>query len=349
MITVHHRNVAIAHAARSMWLLVAALLGSVLTMGPALPPPDGASAVAFAPVADATSHPPASATPRSSSAAQSVQTGTADATPTGTDRHVAIGLAPTLSLQELAPPLPVLRATASPAPTVEPTPRPTRTATPQPKPKATRDITPKPTVKPASAPTAKATPRPTPEPTAKPAATTKPTPKPAATPKPTPTASPKPTPTASPKPTPTPTPSPVTYSGTKRLWYPALGIDAGWRWYGCEYGGSADGLGKGVYRWGCGPANNIYLMSHAWSTFKAIQQGYHSGALKVGQKVWYANEQSKVSKWQVKWIKRVTLEYFNATVHDWALNDSPTPIMTFQTCDGKDNEYRIIVRLVPAP
>jgi hypothetical protein len=44
----------------------------------------------------------------------------------------------------------------------------------------------------------------------------------------------------------------------------------------------------------------------------------------------------------------VTDEYLDATAGDWALNDSPTPIMTLQTCDGRQDQYRIIVRLVPA-
>jgi len=185
-----------------------------------------------------------------------------------------------------------------------------------------------------------AQPDPTPEPTPK--ATPQPTPK--ATPQPTPKATPEPTP----KPTPEPTPAPVAYSGRSHFWYPALNIDAGWSWYGCDYGGDPNGLGGGVYRWGCGPDNNTYLLSHAWSTFKKLRLAFHSGALQVGQSVWYANAQGDVSGWRVKWIRRVTDEYLDATAGDWALNDSPTPIMTLQTCDGSQSQYRIIVRLVPA-
>jgi hypothetical protein len=194
-----------------------------------------------------------------------------------------------------------------------------------------------PSADPTAAPTAKPEPRATPRATPRPT----PAPKPAATPKPTAAATPKPAPTAEPKPT------PESYTGTSRFWYPALGINAGWKWYGCEYGGSSSGLGAGVYRWGCGPSSNIYLMSHAWSTFEAIRRGYHSGRLKVGQPVWYADKQGKVSEWQVKWIKRVDVDYFNATAGEWALNSSATPIMTLQTCDGAQSQYRIIVRLVP--
>lgn len=107
-------------------------------------------------------------------------------------------------------------------------------------------------------------------------------------------------------------------------------------------------MGGGIYRWGCGPSSNIYLLSHAWSTFKKLRQGYHSGALQVGGQVWYANAQGDVTEWRVKWIRRVTDEYLDATAGEWALNDSPTPIMTLQTCDGSQSQYRIIVRLVPA-
>lgn len=212
--------------------------------------------------------------------------------------------------------------TATPGPTDRPNPtdRPDPTASPTPKP------TPSPTPKPTPSPTAKPTPSPTPKPTA--------------------TATPRPT--ASPTAAPTPAPAPKDYSGRSHFWYPALNIDADWSWYGCDYGGDPNGLGGGIYRWGCGAANNIYLLSHAWSTFKKIKLAYHNGALQEGQNVWYANAQGDVTKWEVKWIRRVTDDYLEATAGEWALNDSPTPIMTLQTCDGNQDQYRIIVRLVPA-
>lgn len=158
-----------------------------------------------------------------------------------------------------------------------------------------------------------------------------------------PEAEPKPPKT---EPQPAPEPPKSDYSGTSRLWYPALGIRASWRWYGCEYGGSPDGLGRGVYRWGCVPKSNVYLMSHAWSTFEAVRRGYHSGAMRTGQSVWYADQGGDVTQWKVKWVKRVTLDHFQATMWEWAANDSASPIMTFQTCDGSNNQFRIIVRLV---
>ena len=247
--------------------------------------------------------------------------------------------APTVAPAQ-ATPLPL----SSPAPQDEPTARPDPTATPRPvnttepterptaRPTDSPDPTPQPTPKATAQPTPKATPQPT----------VKPTPQP--TVKPTPSATPSPTP----QPTPNPTPAPVTYSGQSHFWYPALNIDAGWSWYGCDYGGDPDGLGAGIYRWGCGPANNIYLLSHAWSTFKKLRLAYHSGALQVGQSVWYANAQGDVTHWRVRWIRRVTDEYLDATAGDWALNDSPTPIMTLQTCDGANDQYRIVVRIVPA-
>lgn len=126
-----------------------------------------------------------------------------------------------------------------------------------------------------------------------------------------------------------------------------MNIDASWDWYGCNYGGSSV-MPDGVWRWGCGPDSNIYLLSHASSTFKKLKLAYHSGALQVGQNVWYANPSGDVTKWEVKWIRRVTAIYLESTAGEWALNDSPTPIMTLQTCDGAQSELRIVVRLVPA-
>jgi hypothetical protein len=187
---------------------------------------------------------------------------------------------------------------------------------------------------------------PTPEPTRQPKPKSRPSdrnaPSADATPEPTPR--PKPTPDPTPKPKP---PAEDNYAGTSRFWYPALNIESRWRWYGCEYGGNPSGLGTGIYRWGCNPKSNIYLMSHAWSSFKALKRGYHSGAMREGQTVWYANQKGNTSKWRVKWIKRVTDDYLDATHSEWATVGSKSPIMTLQTCDGANDQYRIIVRLVP--
>jgi hypothetical protein len=234
-----------------------------------------------------------------------------------------------------ATPRPTVRPTDTPDPTAPPTPRPT--ASPTPRPAAT--ATPR--------PTASATPRPTASPSPRPTAAATATPRPTASPTARPTATATPRPTASPTPSPTPTPAPKTYSGRSHFWFPALGIDIDWGWYGCEYGGPST-LPGGVWRWGCGPQNNIYLLSHAWSTFKKIKRAYNNGSLQVGQNVWYANAQGEVTKFEIKWMRRVTVEYLNATANEWALNDSASPIMTLQTCDGANNELRIIVRLVPA-
>ena len=232
----------------------------------------------------------------------------------------------------------------TPAPQVDPTVVPDPTATPRPNATPRPDATPRPTKTPEPTPRPTARSTDTPVPTAQPTARATPAPTPEPTAKPTPSATPAPTP----KPTPEPTPAPVTYSGQSHFWYPALNIDAGWSWYGCDYGGDPNGLGDGIYRWGCGPANNTYLLSHAWSTFKKLRLAFHSGALQVGQSVWYANPQGDVTQWRVNWIRRVTDEYLDATASDWALNDSATPIMTLQTCDGSQSQYRLIVRLVPA-
>lgn len=240
------------------------------------------------------------------------------------------GVAVALSDLALADVEPVSRL-AWPAP--QPTPAPTAERVEPPSPEATNqpqapaDVTAAPTVAPTAEPTPRATAQPTPRPTAE------------ATPQP--TAEPTPKPEASPPPT-------QIFSGASRFWYPALDIESHWDWYGCDHGGDPTGLGPGVYRWGCGARNNVYLLSHASSTFAALRRAFHSGALQVGQSAWYADEQGDVSHWTVKWIRRVTGEYLNATATEWASNDSETPIMTLQTCDGADSQYRIIVRLVPA-
>lgn len=219
---------------------------------------------------------------------------------------------PDVTGAELAPDRPDPTAQPTPAPTPEPTPAPTPRPTPKPEPKSTQQAAPK-------------TPKPTPDPTP----------------------TPKPTPKPSPTPTPTPKPPP-TYSGTSHFWYPALGISRPWKWYGCEYGGAASLGYYDVYRWGCAGTNNIYLMGHASGSFYPLWRGYHSGKLKTGQSVYYADAQGHVKQWRVLWIKHVTTTYLNNTAGSWATNASSTPIMTLQTCDGSYNQYRIIVRLVPA-
>lgn len=315
---------------RKPTLLVVACLLSLLLTGMATPLADGAptfSPLERTPTADLAtpaqpSPPRATARPASPAPAGPAYTlAPPDELQLSTGRPAtrapsptAIPLRPTATVA--AAPTSRRRSLPTATPTAEPTARPTLTAAPPAQPKPVPTATAKATAQP---PSPSPTPAPTPAPTAKP----------------------------TPQPTPTPKPGPV-YEGTSHFWYPALGVDASWRWYGCDYGGDPDGLGRGVYRWGCGAVNNVYLMSHAWSTFKAIREGYHSGAMKEDQAVWYADGKGKVSQWRVKWIRRVDVDYFNQTAGEWASNDSAKPIMTLQTCDGRNNEFRIIVRLVPA-
>lgn len=188
-------------------------------------------------------------------------------------------------------------------------------------------------------------PQSTPKPQGQPDSTPKadPTAKPDATPRPDPKPQPTPVPKPEPKPEPKPDPS---YQGTTHLWYPALGISANWRWYGCEHGGDPSGLGAGVYRWSCVGGKNVYMMSHAWSTFAAVRRGYHSGRMDVGQHAWYADGGGNVAEYRVKWIKRVDTDYFMRTFGSWAAEATSSSVLTLQTCDGSNNQYRIIVRMV---
>jgi hypothetical protein len=336
---------------RPLPLIVAGVLAALLT-GIGAPLVDGSPTFAPLPLA------PAPGVAASRPVAPPSDFVAASAQPTTPAAH---GLARTPNNQHADDPAEAALGRRTPAATAAPAsdPRPTAIVLPAARqaPSGAQEPTPSAEPKPTAAPTpsakptAPASPKPAqqPKPSPSPTATREPEQTPKPTPEPTPPARPKttPAPTTSPKPAPTPEPAPQ-YSGTSRFWYPALGIDAKWSWYGCDYGGDPDGLGPGVYRWGCGAHNNVYLMSHAWSTFKAVRQGYHSGAMEVGQRIWYADRKGTVSEWRVKWIKRVDLDYFNATAHEWATNDSATPIMTLQTCDGARNQYRIIVRIVPA-
>lgn len=140
--------------------------------------------------------------------------------------------------------------------------------------------------------------------------------------------------------------STVAYSGTYHFWYPAIGINRPWQWYGCEHAGDPAGLGTWyVYRWGCAGAGNKFLMGHASGAFYPLRRAYHDGTLQVGQLAYFANWRGYVSTWKVEWIRRVSTIYLNATASSWATEASSTPIMTLMTCDGAFNEYRIIVRL----
>jgi hypothetical protein len=134
------------------------------------------------------------------------------------------------------------------------------------------------------------------------------------------------------------TAAPVSYHGTNHVWIPSLGINTSVQWFPCSRTRPPD---AGVYRWGCAGRNNVYLLSHAWSTFKPLHDAYVRGTLRKGMKVIYANASSQVRTYRVIWW-RVTAP---TTAASWAWASLSSPGMTLQTCVGANSEYRLMVRL----
>ena len=138
-----------------------------------------------------------------------------------------------------------------------------------------------------------------------------------------------------------PSPAPAsasTYHGTNHVWIPRLGISKGVQSFPCSRTRPPD---AGVYRWGCAGRNNVYLLSHAWSTFKPLHDAYVRGTLRKGMPVWYADGGGHVHEYRVIWW-RVTAP---TTAASWAWAALPSPGMTLQTCVGANSEYRLMVRL----
>ena len=83
-----------------------------------------------------------------------------------------------------------------------------------------------------------------------------------------------------------PAPSRTSYRGRNHVWIPSLGINRSVQSFPCSRSRPPD---AGVYRWGCAGRNNVYLMGHAWSTFKPLHDAYVRGRLHKGMKVVYAD------------------------------------------------------------
>ena len=148
-------------------------------------------------------------------------------------------------------------------------------------------------------------------------------------------------PTAGPSSTATsraPSGSASSFHGVNHVWIPSLGINRGIQSFPCARSRPPD---AGVYRWGCAGANNVYLLSHAWSTFKPLHDAYVRGTLRKGMRVWYADGGGRVRAYRVIWWK-VTAPTAAAS---WAWAPLASPGMTLQTCVGANSEYRLMVRL----
>jgi sortase (surface protein transpeptidase) len=129
------------------------------------------------------------------------------------------------------------------------------------------------------------------------------------------------------------------YRGTNRMWIPALGITKGIQSFPCSRSRAPD---AGVYRWGCSGHNNVYLMGHAWSTFKPLHDAYVGGRLRKGMKVIYVDGSRRVHTYAVAWWKVVA----PTTAASWAWASLRKPSMTLQTCVGSKSQYRLMVRLI---
>lgn len=131
----------------------------------------------------------------------------------------------------------------------------------------------------------------------------------------------------------------TSYHGTNHVWIPSLGINKGVQSFPCSRSRPPD---AGVYRWGCAGHNNVYLLGHAWSTFKPLHDAYVSGRLHTGMKVVYADGSSRVHTYSVTWWRVVA----PTTAASWAWAALSRPSMTLQTCVGANSQYRLMVRLI---
>jgi hypothetical protein len=134
-------------------------------------------------------------------------------------------------------------------------------------------------------------------------------------------------------------PTSASFQGRNHVWIPALRISQTIQSFPCSRSRPPD---AGVYRWGCAGRNNVYLMSHAWSTFKPLHDAYVAGRMKKGMKVWYADGSGTVHAYRVSWW-RLTAP---TTAASWAWASLSRPGMTLQTCVGANSQYRLMVRLV---
>lgn len=160
-------------------------------------------------------------------------------------------------------------------------------------------------------------------------------PEPPAKAKPPAKASAKPTTTA---PKPTTASAPREFKGRNHFWMPVLGIDKKVYDYPCPRKRPPDHY---VYRWWCAGDNNVYLLGHASSVMRPLHDAYVKGRLRVGMAAWYADPNGKVTKYRITEWRVVRPEDSH-----WAITHQPVPSMTLQTCVGKNDEFRLNVRLV---
>lgn len=133
-------------------------------------------------------------------------------------------------------------------------------------------------------------------------------------------------------------PRATAFHGRNHVWIPSLRISAAIQSFPCSRSRPPD---AGVYRWGCAGRNNVYLLGHAWSTFKPLHDAYVGGRLRAGMKVWYADGSGRVHEYSVAWWRVVA----PTSAASWAWAAQTRPSMTLQTCVGANSQYRLMVRL----
>lgn len=129
-----------------------------------------------------------------------------------------------------------------------------------------------------------------------------------------------------------------TYSGTNHFWFPALGISRSVVLFPCARQRPPDHY---LYRWGCAGTNNVYVMGHASSVFKALHDAYNAGRLRIGMIAKYADGNGRVRTYRITAWRVV-----DPVDSHWAIASQPVPSMTLQTCVGPNGVDRLNVRLV---
>jgi hypothetical protein len=135
-------------------------------------------------------------------------------------------------------------------------------------------------------------------------------------------------------------PNAVVFGGRNRFAIPTLGIDS-------TVGTTSCGvlIPNGIWYWPCAGKNNLYLTGHAWGAFAPIHDGYHSGLLSAGLTASYADGAGVVHRYRLLWVEDLPVAVWGRGAA-WA--STAGPVITLQTCDGATDNYRIIVRFVPA-
>src|SRR4029079_12608886 len=109
----------------------------------------------------------------------------------------------------------------------------------------------------------------------------------------------------------TSSPASASYKGRNHVWIPSLGINKAVQSFPCSRTRPPD---AGVYRWGCAGRNNVYLMGHAWSTFKGLHDAYVNSRLRRGMSVWYGDPAGRIHEYRVAWWRVVA----PTTAASWA-------------------------------